>query len=37
MLMKLGLLSTKVGDYIPISQAIEFLPKLGNKSQKVLT
>ena len=28
------LLSTKVGDFIPISQALDFLPKLGNKEQK---
>ena len=27
------LLSTK-GDFIPISQALDFLPKLGNKEQK---
>ena len=28
------LLNIKVGDFIPISQALEFLPKLGNKEQK---
>lgn len=28
------LLNTKVTEFIPISQALEFLPKLGNKEQK---